>query len=124
VGLGYNKAMTNNELQNYAEKLWESYTEVFPALVRFDCPRVELNARFKVTAGMCYVQENRVQLSTKHLAKFEHEMLTDTLPHELAHQIDYNLNGWPKNNRWHGKSWVIIMAQLGLNPSTYHEMKL
>lgn len=111
--------MTLNELQKYAENLWDSYSETFPALVRFDCPRIEINNRFRTCGARCHVMENVIQISGKHLAKFKHPFLLDVLPHELAHQIDYNLNGWPQNNRWHGKNWCTIMVKLGQAPDTY-----
>ena len=50
-------------------------------------------------------------------------MLTDTLPPEMAHQIDFDVNGYPKNNRWHGPQWIKIVVQLGIKTAIYHEME-
>ena len=106
--------MNTETLQNHAEKLWETYIEIFPALVRFDCPRVEFNNRLSSCAGCAYTYENHVELSTKFYLKFSDRIIGETLPHELGHQIDHNLNGWHKYKRHHGKTWTDIMVKLGV----------
>lgn len=116
--------MTQNELQTIAETLWAEYCEVFPKLVKFDCPKMTINNRFTKTAGCNYTDENEIHLAGKFLAKFEQNMLNVILPHELAHQIDFNLNGWHKGKLHHGKTWIVIMAKLGQNPDPYHRMVL
>ena len=113
------------QLQKLAETLWENYCEVYPRMVRFDVPTIEFNNRFTSTAGICIVADNKIQLGSKFFAAgFERQMCNVILPHELAHQIDYNLNGWPKGNRWHGKTWIEIMIRTGQKPDTYHTMNI
>jgi predicted SprT family Zn-dependent metalloprotease len=51
-------------------------------------------------------------------------MLAEIMVHEIAHQVDYNLNGVPAGNRWHGKTWQDIMLNYGVEPNTYHDMEL
>lgn len=46
------------------------------------------------------------------------------LPHEIAHQADYNLFGLSEKICGHGKNWCKIMLQLGLAPNKYHSMEL
>ena len=87
-------------------------------------PAIELSNRLTKTAGKCYVEENRVVLGTKFLIKFPDIMADVIIPHELCHQVDFNKNGVPKNNRWHGTTWQNIMVKYGLPPDTYHTMVL
>lgn len=116
--------MKQIDLQNLAEKLWESYAEIFPRLVKFDCPKIILNNRLTKTAGYNISQDNVIHLAKRFFGNNEHEMLYTTLPHELAHQIDYNLNGWKVGDRHHNKKWQVIMVKIGLPPLLYHEMVL
>ena len=116
--------MTQNDLQKLAEKLWNTYCEIFPKLVKFDCPRVEWNNRFTTTGGISYSERRLVQLAGKFFVKYPDEMLQVTLPHELAHQIDYDLNGWKYRAKHHRDSWKIIMVKIGLPPEIYHTMVL
>ena len=103
---------------------WETLCLAFPKLIRFDPPIVKINNRIYRTAGRCFIEHNSIDLSAKLLAKHNTEMLTVILPHEIAHQADYNLNGMPKNNRWHGNNWAIIMHALDLPANPYHNMEL
>lgn len=120
--------MTRNELlkklQKTAEYRWELACETFPGLVRFDCPIVTLNGRFTKTAGTCEVENNRINLGWKFFEKHYNNMMLVILPHEICHQIDYNLHGLPKNNRWHGPTWQTIMVKSGLEPAAYHSMDI
>ena len=87
-------------------------------------PHMELSWRLTRTAGKCYVEDNRIVLGTKFLIQFPQIMHDIIIPHELCHQVDYNKNGIPKNNRWHGDSWSKIMIRYGLPADTYHKMEL
>lgn len=116
--------MDTNTLQTHTDNLWNSYCEIFPKLVRFDPPRIILNNRLTTTAGYNWSQKNTVDLAAKFFVNNKIEMLRVILPHELAHQIDYNLNGWRENKKHHGREWQIIMVELGQAPNTYHTMKL
>jgi predicted SprT family Zn-dependent metalloprotease len=111
-------------LDKLTETHWEGFCILYPKLIRFNPPKIIINNRLSKTAGKCEVDFNIVHISGKFLAKFEHTILYVTLPHELAHQIDVNLNGIPKANRWHGKSWGDIMRAYGLPADTYHTMVL
>ena len=115
--------MNEKTLQSIAESLWLEYCEIFPKLVKFDCPTIILNNRLSATGGRCFAWLNKVDLATKFFVNNKHDMLTVTLPHELAHQIDWNLNGDHKNKH-HRESWKIIMVKIGLPPDRCHHMKL
>jgi predicted SprT family Zn-dependent metalloprotease len=117
--------MTNQKtIQLLADRYWLMYCESFPSLVKFDTPRIVLNGRYTKCAGCNNSDENVVQLATKFIAKFETNMLDVILPHELAHQIDYNLNGWYTRKPHHGKSWIEIMVKIDQKPEPYHTMVL
>ena len=107
----------------YAQKLWASYKKIFPEL-KGDCPEIILSNRLTKTGGYNQSEDNTVTLGNKFFANNRHAMLTITLPHELAHQIDYNLHGWYKGKKHHGSNWCGIMMILGLEPDPYHHMEL
>ena len=111
-------------LQNLANQYWLTYTKIWPKLAGFKCPTVKLNNRLSATGGYNKSEENVIHLSGKFMPNNKHEMLTVTLPHELAHQIDYNLNGWKTGARHHRASWKNIMVKIGLEPEIYHKMVL
>lgn len=46
--------------------------------------------------------------------KFANAMLMDTIPHEIAHFIDWRYN----KNSGHGESWKMIARMLGANPAS------
>ena len=118
--------MTRTELLQtvtlQAQRVWDTYCEIYPQLVKFDCPQIKLNARFTKTAGNCEVENNVINLGLKFFAKYHDEMMQVIIPHEIAHQIDYNLNGIPA--RWHGANWQIIMQDYGLPAKPYHNMEI
>lgn len=121
----YNLTMQNaNTLQKLTDKLWDEYCEIFPALVRFDSPIIKINNRFTKCAGCNISQDNIIQMAGKFLVQFESNMVRVILPHEIAHQIDFNLNGWYDRKPHHGREWQIIMAKIGQPANPYHNMVL
>ena len=121
----YNLYMaTQIQLQKLTDTLWENFSETFPKLVRFNPPVIIVNNRLTKTAGYNIMQDNVIHLGGKFLAQFEANMLRVILPHELAHQIDWNINGWKPRKPFHGKDWVTIMVKTGQAPNPYHSMEL
>lgn len=116
--------MDTKTLQKITTRLWREYSEVYPKLVRFDPPRIILNNRLTKTAGYNWSQYNTVDLAAKFFTNNLENMLSVVLPHELAHQIDFNLHGWHDNKKHHGKTWQLIMVELDQVPNPYHMMKL
>jgi predicted SprT family Zn-dependent metalloprotease len=107
--------------------IWDTLCEIYSPLVHFNEPIVELNNRFWRTAGICFQDENRIQLATKFfLAKTEYRkhMLNVILPHEVIHQADYNLFGISEKNCGHGEKWCEIMVKYGLPAEKYHNMEI
>lgn len=121
---GYNKPMDKKTLQRYAENLWAAYSEIFPQLVKFDCPQIVYNNRFTRTAGCCYQETNIIHIGAKFMPKNKWVMLSVIIPHELAHQIDFNLYGVSEKKCGHGKKWCEIMVKLGLEPNRYHSLEI
>ena len=120
--------MTRTELlqqcQARAARVWAEYCRIYPQLLKYTQPEIVLNARFSKTAGNCEVEHNIINLGLKFFAKHYDRMMFEIIPHEIAHQIDYNLHGLPPNNRWHGKTWQNIMIRYGLEPKPYHDMEI
>ena len=116
--------ITNATLQQLALNLWDDYCEIFPKLTKFDCPKVIINNRLKSCAGRNFTEDNLIDLAGKFLTAYPENMLRVILPHELAHQIDYDLNGWYNRKPHHGKDWITIMVKIGQAPNPYHNMKL
>jgi len=112
------------DIQIIAEQYWQQYCEILPGLVKYDCPKIILSNRLTKTAGYNKSWENTIILANKFLAKFERNMLTVILPHELAHQIDNNLNKWDSSRKHHDKYWKAIMIKIGQEPNIYHNMVL
>ena len=115
-----------NSLQIHAIGLWESYCEVFPKLVKFDCPKIVLNARFTRTAGTCNQHDRIVNIGMKFFIKQENyrPMIDVILPHELAHQIDFDLFGESEKRCGHGKNWCMVMEKIGLPANKYHSLEI
>ena len=116
--------METNTINAYAARLWDSYIELFPKLAKFDCHKIVLCNRLTRTAGKNYQPENKIHLGNKFFAKHKKEMLTVILPHEMAHQIDFNLFGLSEKKCGHGVQWAKIMVKLGLPANKYHSMEL
>lgn len=111
-------------MQKHANTLWKKYIKIWPKLADFKCPTVIINNRLSATGGYNRSEDNLIHLSGKFMVNNRNEMRNVTLPHELAHQIDFNLNGWAKGQRHHRNSWKMIMIDIGLLPEIYHHMVL
>jgi hypothetical protein len=117
-----NKAQLTQALQARLDTVWGIYCDINKRLIGFQKPTIVLNGRLSKTAGRCFMESNHIDIGTKFLMAHYDQVMAETVPHEIAHQIDYNLYGIPAGNRWHGKTWQNIMLQLGVKPDTYHDM--
>lgn len=114
--------ITEAQLQAYAINLWDEYCEIFPKLVNFDCPKIVLKSTMRKDAAECQMEDNEIRVNKRFFKYYADNMLRVIIPHELAHQIDYNLNGMPKRECGHGMEWAIIMIQIGQEPYAHHNM--
>lgn len=116
--------MEVEQLQVLANKYWYGYCKIFHELNKFKCPIIKINNRFTKTGGVNRSELNTIELAGKYFANNMPVMLDVILPHEIAHQIDYNLNGWHTGKKHHGKSWQEIMVLINQIPDPYHYMVL
>lgn len=103
---------------------WAFFVARYPKLQSLPCPTVTLNGRFSKTAGCNHSEQRIIELSTKFFIQFPDNMYNTIIPHEVCHQVDFDLNGWYDRKPHHGKSWQILMVQYGLTPDAYHTMEL
>ena len=114
-------------IQRETVMIWDTLCEIYSPLVHYNEPKLELNGRLWRTAGMCFQAENRIQLATKfffHKTEYRNYMIDVILPHEIAHQADFNLFGNSEKICGHGKKWAEIMVQLSLDANPYHSMEI
>lgn len=107
--------------QAHAASVWDTFIEIYPRLVKFDCPKIILCGRLSRSGGLCFYTLNKIKVSLKYYLFFGHGPLMDVIIHELAHQVDYNLNG-PDNMKaenGHGINWQNIMIKYGAKPDRY-----
>ncbi len=72
------------------------------------------------TAGRAYLAQNVLALNGPLLAANPDAMLTDTVAHELAHLLVYQL--WGRDANPHGPQWQLVMTQwLGVTASRTHQ---
>lgn len=75
------------------------------------------------TAGMARAASRKIlnlEFNVHYILNNWDEMVSDTVPHEIAHLVDIWING--KSS--HGPEWQQIMRQLGVNPERTHSMKV
>jgi predicted SprT family Zn-dependent metalloprotease len=114
-----------SRLNHKCESIWETLGEFHGRLVRFNPPKIKLDARLWRTAGMCHQDENYIRLGYKfflHSSEYNWQMYSVILPHEIIHQADFNLFGLSEKNCGHGKNWCDLMVQYGLEPKIHHSM--
>jgi SprT protein len=68
------------------------------------------------TAGQAFKHGNYIRLNGYLLNKYKQDMLHNTLPHELAHIVTYQL--WPNERDHHGPYWAFVMEQILELPAT------
>jgi len=98
-----------NEVQELIDKTKLELTEQYPFLenwfVSFD------NAKRR--AGVCRVSTKEISLSKHHILNNSIEVVKDTILHEFAHAIAYEIY----SESGHGVQWKKIALQLGAIPS-------
>jgi predicted SprT family Zn-dependent metalloprotease len=111
-------------LEKVTDSIWSGLAESYPKLVRFDAPKIVLCNRLTKTAGKCYQTESRIHLANKFFQRNHAAMMLEILPHEIAHQADYNIFGDSEKSCGHGQHWAEIMVQLGLTANKYHSLEI
>lgn len=122
-----NRKLLAEMLQFQTDVIWTTSCRMYPRLRKFSAPTIRLCARLWRTAGLCYQEENSITLAYKfflHSDEYRQQMLQVILPHEIAHQVDFNLYGISEEKTGHGRNWQQIMLDYGLEPSPYHTMEI
>lgn len=120
------KTLTLN-LERRTARVWGELCELRPRLVRFNEPKIVLNARLWRTAGRCFQATRYIDMGLKfieHSTHFRVIMLTVILPHEIIHQADYDLYGDSEKKCGHGAQWQKLMVEYGLPDNPYHSMEI
>lgn len=113
--------MTHDEqLQLWAATTWVRYCKLFPALSPAACPSIKFNNRLKTTAGRCFWETREIDISPELFTEYPEQFRRDTIPHEMAHQVTFDL--YKQVKQTHGREWRGVMERFGLEPNTYHNM--
>jgi predicted SprT family Zn-dependent metalloprotease len=106
-------------LQTWAAESWARLQTQHKALQAFALPVVTFNNRLKTTAGRCFADERRCDFSTELFDEYSEHFRVDTIPHELIHQVVYDLYCQKES---HGRYWKRAMRLYGLSDHPYHYM--
>jgi predicted SprT family Zn-dependent metalloprotease len=91
----------------------------FNLLVARGIPQFAMNNRLTSTAGRAWLEKNSLDFSVYLMQRNLETFKTETIPHELAHQIAFALY----LDRGHGWMWKSVMVRLGCTPDRCHEME-
>lgn len=69
-------------------------------------------------AGVAIYSENEIRLNPVYLETYTYDMLTNTIPHEIAHLVTRKLYGFKVAT--HGKEWQNVCLDLGHVPTVRH----
>lgn len=108
-----------------AEAWWAKLSQIHPRAGAL--PTVEISKRLKTCAGKMLVEDRKMVLCYDLIDLYPDEFARDTIPHELAHQVAYDVYGigkeWQtKRVAWHGPEWCAIMGSIGVDPGRCHSM--
>ncbi len=95
-----------------ANKIWPSLNMTRP-IIKFDF----YSSRTAGQAVINWLGERILRINPAYLNSHTEEMIKETVPHEMAHIIDYHLNG---RMCGHGTSWQLIMTYLELKVQRCH----
>jgi predicted SprT family Zn-dependent metalloprotease len=113
------------KLSAKVEDLYAQSLKIWPQLRSWDKPTIG-GALEDTRAGLALYFENKIQFNLIYYQAYGARFLEETPGHEIAHLINYQLNGLSvlekptgKSNH-HGKEWKEIMWRLGLIPRALH----
>jgi predicted SprT family Zn-dependent metalloprotease len=119
------------ELQKFAFGVatlsWDRYQRVFFPHLSTLRPEIVISKRMKTTAGNCNVWDRKITLCYDLLDLYPSEFGADTIPHELGHQVAYDIFGigrkeGPSRVDWHGNDWKRVMISAGYSIERCHDM--
>ena len=68
----------------------------------------------KVTLGSCNYPKKIIRLSRWYVLENDHEEISDTVLHEIAHALSFERYG--KDGKGHGKLWKKVCREIGAVP--------
>jgi predicted SprT family Zn-dependent metalloprotease len=117
-------------LQEHADIVWLDFCQIYPALKFSPVPKIILSNRLTKTGGYMNWDKTEIVLARKLLVFRQNSKIyfDVIIPHELAHYVDYILNGIiyaddPPSTH-HRPSWQAIMRKYGLPPDMYHSLEI
>ncbi len=117
--------MSDKEWQEFCAKVlaywWRKAFSVYGKRLKA-CPTIRVSKRMTRAAGYAYYEKNEIAISHNLLLAFPADFRDDTIPHELAHIVAYQLTGYGgSKGESHGKEWQDVCIVLTGKPlSIYH----
>jgi SprT protein len=102
------------------EELRQTALEEFNASIpRSLNAKIEYNSRMRSTLGRAYYSLFKIELNQRALDK-NRDAVRQTVAHELAHLISYEIYGL--HGKGHGVRWKSVMIRLGFSPERCHSV--
>lgn len=113
-----NKLYLQDVADYQVTRWWKVLKKHYPSLG--ETPRAVLNNRLKTTAGRAWIQKDPpyIDLSTELFWCNTKTFCEDTIPHELAHIVAYQVYKDPG----HGKGWYTVLKVAGIKTTRMHNM--
>lgn len=98
---------------------WKVAQKWYPKLAEYPAPGFGWKIKGSA-AGVANYSSNEIFCSPVYLHLDPNDMIADTIPHEVAHQVAYRIYG----HKDHGGHWIEVMKHFGRNPvaSRYHDL--
>ena len=81
---------------------------------------VVFNPRLRSTAGRAFLETGVIELNQKLFNENKDAFMLDTIPHELAHIVAYQVFA----DKGHGYGWYSVMTTLGIEGKRCHSYKV
>ncbi len=109
--------MSDNTLKTL-ETITNKYIQLANKLYKIDlkCPTIVIS-KLGTAAGKAYYKLWEIRYNIKLVNENLDEYLCNTIPHEVAHLVEWSLHG----KATHLKNWKKIMKDFGVDkPKSYH----
>jgi SprT protein len=98
-------------------KIQETIQKYFGIDFKYDIP-VTFRTDMKAKAGIAYRRNHRIELSEQLFLENIEKFFATTIPHEVAHIIQYL--AFPNAKQGHGPEWRSIMDRIGVESNRCH----